>query len=96
MAIFSYYFRSTSRTDIMARLVRHSGRLVFPADALLTPHTFNRVKVLPQRQEVLAKLSILRLEREKPCGQLISLPQHSGIHSLHQQPDTSPGLSTVT
>jgi hypothetical protein len=50
----------------MARLARHRSLLALPAEALLTPRTFNEVKVLPQRPEVLAQLSILPLERAKP------------------------------
>jgi len=49
----------------MARRIRHNGLLAFPAEAALTPGTLDQEVALPQRDEMLAKLTILRLERKK-------------------------------
>jgi hypothetical protein len=63
----------------MARLARNIGQLALPADALLTPGTFDQEIALTQRSELLLVCSILRLEIEKPflqLPQLVSRPQH--------------------
>src|SRR5215471_12191458 len=60
--------RRTARADTMARRTRHNGLLAFPAEVPLTPGTLDQEVALPQREELLAKLTILRLEREKPEG----------------------------
>jgi len=52
----------------MARRIRHNGLLAFPAEAPLTPGTLDQEVALPQRDETLAKLTILCLESEKLEG----------------------------
>ena len=59
------YVRSTARADTMARRTRHNGLLAFPAEVPLTPGTLDQEVALPQRDETLAKLTILCLESEK-------------------------------
>jgi hypothetical protein len=92
---FSYDVRSTSRADTMARRARHSRLLAFPAEAPLTPGTLDPEIALSQRDEMLAKLPILRPEREKLSGQFVYLPHASSIRSCHTRPHTSTTLSTV-
>ena len=79
----------------MARRARHRGLLAFPAEAPLTPGTLDQERALPQRSEMLAKLTILRPESEKLSGQCVYLPHDSSIRSLHTRPHTSTNLSTV-
>jgi hypothetical protein len=79
----------------MARRARYSSLLAFPAEAPLTPGTLDQEIALPQRPELLAKLTILRPESEKLSGQCVGLPHASSNRSLHTRPHTSPTLSTV-
>jgi hypothetical protein len=55
----------------MARRARHSGLLAFPAEAPLTPGTLDQESALPPRDELLAKLTTLRQEREKLSRQCV-------------------------
>ena len=60
----------------MARRIRHNGLLAFPAEASLTPGALDQEVALPQRDETLAKLTILCLESEKlkNCSESTGLP----------------------
>ena len=80
------HVRSTGRADPVARTARHSTLRTLPANVSLTPGTLDEEVALVQRYEALAVLSILCLERAKPCGQLFSIPQHSGTRSSHTRP----------
>jgi hypothetical protein len=79
----------------MARRARHRRLLAFPAEAPLTPGTLDQEIALPQRDELLAKLTILRPESVKLSGQCVDLPHESSIRSWHTRPHTSTTLSTV-
>jgi hypothetical protein len=68
----------TGKADTVAGIASHSGHLVFPADADLTPGTFHQEIALTERSELLLVFSIFRLEMEKPGVQLVSLPHHMG------------------
>src|SRR5215813_4233910 len=59
---FSSHLRRTWRADTMARIARHSALFALPADAPLTPRTFNPVITLPPDCALLSKRSVCRLE----------------------------------
>jgi hypothetical protein len=62
----------------MARIARHRGLLGLPADATLTPGTFDQVIALPPRRELLSKFLVLCPKVEMRCGPLVSLLLHIG------------------
>ena len=95
LPVLSYDVRRTARADTMARRARHSSLLAFPAEAPLTPGTLDQEIALPQRDDLLAKLTILRPESEKLSGQCVYLPHDSSIRSWPTRPHTSTTLSTV-
>src|SRR5262245_44053841 len=65
----------------MAGLARSRGVFKLPADAPLTPRTFNEVTVIAQHRELLAKLSVLRLEMARHFAHLVDPLLHRGTHS---------------
>ena len=73
----------------MAAIARDIGLFALPADAPLTPRTFNQVKAIPQRRELLLEVSMLRQVHTMPFGQLIALPQHVAP-SFQGLPETKP------
>jgi hypothetical protein len=65
----------------MAHIARSSVCLALPANAPLTPRTFNEVITIPQSRELLSKLSVLRLELARRGKHLVDPRQHYGIGS---------------
>jgi len=60
----------------MARLTRNLTLLALPADAPLTPGTFDQGIALSQLREFFSDLSVLGLKIEMRFGPLVSLLQH--------------------
>src|SRR5439155_14038830 len=79
--LFSFHVRSTGRADTMARIARHRALFALPADAPLTPRTFNQVKTIPQHHELRSEFAILRLEMARYDGHLVYPLQHRGTRS---------------
>ena len=73
----------------MASIARDIGLFALPADAPLTPRTFNQVKAIAECRELLLEVSMLRQVHTMPFGQLISLPQHVAP-SFQGLPETQP------
>ena len=73
----------------MARLARHRAELAFPAEVCVTPGTFDPVKALPERrelllqpEEMLAEYLGLPLEIPIGCDTLVSALRHRGPQLL--------------
>ena len=65
----------------MACIARSSVRLALPANAPLTPRTFNEVITIPQSRELLSQLAVLRLGLARHVAHLVDLPLHRGTRS---------------